>query len=89
MSRLDHRTPTDSFTCSSPGSLPLQVAIFVLDLKMQLFHLAGELKEQSDVTGVQRVALPLMATRGSSGIEAESSTEESRQQNSKAKLAVS
>lgn len=44
--------PPHSFTCSSPGSLLLQKVVFAADLKLQLFHPAGELKEQSDVTGV-------------------------------------
>lgn len=60
-----------SFRWSSPGSLLLQKVVFVLDLKLQLCHLTGELKEQSDVTGVQSVALPTVATRGSSGTNLE------------------
>lgn len=68
LSRLDHVTPSYSFMCSSPGSLLLQEVVFVLDLKLQLCHLTGELKEHSDVTSV---ALPPMAARGSSGVNLE------------------
>lgn len=44
---------SDSCVWSSPGSLLQQEVVLVLDLKLQLCYLTGELKAQSDVTDVQ------------------------------------
>lgn len=70
--------------CSSPGSLLLQKLVFVLDLKLQLCHQAGELKQQSDVTGLHSVALPL-TNRGRAGTNVELNFERKEFRNQKTK----